>query len=116
MAAQHIPVPDPIAIVSIGMQFSPLKKEENDRYQQGFACLAASVTHPAYGSFSRSKKYAHMKFIEPQFSANGFDCLENRRLRNAVASYGFLQAEDPFLFDHAFFGITDTEVEKLDAA
>lgn len=71
---------------------------------------------PGLWEFLREQKDVHMEFEEPRFTAKGFYHPNNDRPGTAVASHGFLLAEDPLLFDPAFFGITDTEVETLDAA
>ncbi|OCK76857.1 ketoacyl-synt-domain-containing protein [Lepidopterella palustris CBS 459.81] len=71
---------------------------------------------PGLWEFLRDQKDVWMEFDEPRFSAKGFYHPNNDRPGTAVASHGFLLDEDPLLFDPAFFGITDTETETLDAA
>ncbi|KAL8791268.1 MAG: hypothetical protein Q9213_000225 [Squamulea squamosa] len=71
---------------------------------------------PGLWEFLREQKDVHTEFAEPRFSAKGFHHPNTDRPGTAVASHGFLLAEDPLLFDPAFFGITDAEVETLDAA
>lgn len=57
-----------------------------------------------------------MEFAEPRFSAKRSYHPNTNRPGTAVASHGLFWDKDPLLFNHAFFGITDTEVETLDAA
>ena len=71
---------------------------------------------PGLWEFLREGKDVHMEFDEPRFSAKGFYHPNVDRPGTAVASHGFLLAEDPLLFDASFFGITSAEVETLDAA
>jgi acyl transferase domain-containing protein len=71
---------------------------------------------PALWDFLKEQKDVHMECAEPRFPAKGFYHPNNDRPGTAVASHGFLLAEDPLIFVPAFFGITDTEVETLDAA
>lgn len=71
---------------------------------------------PGLWEFLREQKDVHMEFSEPRFPAKGFYHPNVDRPGTAVASHGFLLDEDPLLFDPAFFGLTDAEVETLDAA
>ena len=71
---------------------------------------------PSLWEFLREQKDVHMEFAEPRFSAKGFYHPNTDRPGTAVASHGLILDKDPLLFNPAFFGITDTEVEILDAA
>ncbi|KAH8719432.1 thiolase-like protein [Phaeosphaeriaceae sp. PMI808] len=99
MVAQTTPAADPIAIVGIGCRMP------------GGVCDI-----PALWEFLKEQKDVYMEFAAPRFSAKSFYHPNNDRPGTAVASYGFPLEEDPLLFDPAFFGITDTEVETMDAA
>ncbi|CAI6332919.1 unnamed protein product [Periconia digitata] len=99
MKSQQFQEPEPIAIVGIGCRMPGGVRDV-----------------PGLWEFLRDQKDVWMEFDEPRFSAKGFYHPNNDRPGTAVASHGFLLDEDPLLFDPAFFGITDTEVETLDAA
>ncbi|MBZ6431752.1 MAG: polyketide synthase [Acinetobacter pittii] len=71
---------------------------------------------PALWEFLRKQKDVLREFDEPRFSAKGFSHSNPDRPGTAVARSGFLLDEDPRLFDAAFFGITDNEVETMDAS
>jgi acyl transferase domain-containing protein len=71
---------------------------------------------PGLWEFLKNQKDAHMEFTEPRFNAKGFSHPNNDRPGTSVASHGFPLDENPLLFDPSFFGLTDSEVETLDAA
>ncbi|KAJ5685228.1 hypothetical protein N7536_007847 [Penicillium majusculum] len=99
MIAPLAPGPDPIALVGIGCHMPG-----------GVRDL------PALWEFLKEQKDVHREFDEPRFSAKGFSHPNPDRPGTAVVRSGFLLDEDPRLFDAAFFGITDNEVETMDAS
>ncbi|KAF4633197.1 hypothetical protein G7Y89_g4929 [Cudoniella acicularis] len=84
----------------------------------GMGCrLAGGVRDvPGLWEFLRDQKCGLQDYAEPRFNGKGFYHPNPDRPGTAAAKGGFLLAEDPRLFDSAFFGITDIEAETLDAS
>ena len=104
---------EPIAIVGIGKPLYSFKLESDlIRARLPHAGRCPQRTQPLV----ISQRAERREFVEPRFSARGFYHPNTDRPGTAMASHGFLLDEDLLLFDPAFFGITDAEVETLDAA
>jgi acyl transferase domain-containing protein len=71
---------------------------------------------PALWEFLKEGRDAHQEIKEPRFAAKSFLHPNRERPGTGVADGGFLVEEDPRLFDPAFFGITDSEAESMDAS
>ncbi|KAL9031280.1 MAG: hypothetical protein Q9196_000687 [Gyalolechia fulgens] len=71
---------------------------------------------PGLWELLRNKRSGYREFDEPRFSAKGFHHPNPDRPGTMTTKGGFLVADDPRLFDAAFFGMTGLEVETMDAS
>ncbi|KAK7983632.1 hypothetical protein PG989_011034 [Apiospora arundinis] len=82
----------------------------------GMGCRwAGGVSSPTgLWELLRNNKDGWRKFDEPRFSSEAYHHPNQNRPGSTRTEGGFLVEEDARLFDNAFFGITDDEVETMD--
>ncbi|KAK8008418.1 hypothetical protein PG991_010969 [Apiospora marii] len=82
----------------------------------GMGCRwAGGVSSPTgLWELLRNNRDGWREFDEPRFSAKGFHHPNQDRPGSLRTRGGFLVKEDARLFDNAFFGISDREVETMD--
>ncbi|RYP57289.1 hypothetical protein DL769_009575 [Monosporascus sp. CRB-8-3] len=82
----------------------------------GMGCRWAGGVRDASGLWEllKNKRDGWREFDKPRFSAEGFYHPNRDRPGSMRTRGAYLMDEDARLFDHAFFGITGREVEKLD--
>ncbi|KAA8567414.1 hypothetical protein EYC84_010432 [Monilinia fructicola] len=98
MAAQIIPDPEPIAIVG------------------AVECQEVSAIYPVSGNFLESKKTCIWSLQSPDFQQRGSTTPIMIDPEPQWPAMVFFWPKTHCFFDPTFFGITDTEVETLDAA
>ncbi|KAK3291710.1 uncharacterized protein B0H64DRAFT_329829 [Chaetomium fimeti] len=82
----------------------------------GMACRWPGGSHDAttFWEFLRNKVDGWKEFDEPRFSSQGFHHANPDRPGGFAMKGAFLAEQDARLFDHAFFGMTQLEVETMD--
>ncbi|KAF1955974.1 polyketide synthase [Byssothecium circinans] len=89
--------PEPIAIVGMGCRWPGGVRDASGLWE-----------------LLKNKRSGYREFGDHRFSRKGFHHPNSEHPGTVATEGGFLLAEDPRLFDHAFFGIGSLEVETMD--